>query len=114
MYQPPYQNQNPYQNTVPGLPVVSGGYPATSPVGGYPTQYTQGPGGYVNPQQLQGGGYTPPGVDPIVYQQFKAADVNNSDQLSEKELRAALVNSDYTRFDARTVTLMVKMFDTDQ
>src|SRR5271169_4184801 len=102
----PQQPQQPqmypqqYQNLPPGAP-VPGGYPTVTPVPGY--QYA--PGGY---------NLVPPGVDAIVYQQFKAADVNGVEQLSERELSAALVNSDYSRFDSMTVKLMVKMFDTDQ
>jgi hypothetical protein len=39
---------------------------------------------------------------------------SDSGQLTEKELRAALVNGDYTAFDPQTVRMMIKMFDTDR
>lgn len=35
-------------------------------------------------------------------------------QLSEMELRAALVNGDFTAFDPQTVSMMIRMFDTDK
>lgn len=35
-------------------------------------------------------------------------------QLSEKELSAALVNGDWTAFDAHTVRMMIRMFDSDR
>lgn len=34
--------------------------------------------------------------------------------LTEKELRAALVNGDWTSFDPHTVKMMIRMFDTDR
>ena len=134
MYQQPYQQQQQqgYQGQAPPPSAVPGGYPPPgSPVGGY--QVGPPPGsGYPPPQQQggfqQGGGYgggfnqgqrpptsqPPPGVDPQLYSLFRAADVNGSGQLSEKELGHALVNGDWTPFDARTIKLMVKMFDVDQ
>ena len=54
------------------------------------------------------------GVDPQLYKVFKAADTNNSGQLSELELSRALLNGDWTPFDAKTIKLMVKMFDADR
>lgn len=35
-------------------------------------------------------------------------------QLSEQELSAALVNGDWTAFDAQTVRMMIRMFDADR
>jgi Ca2+-binding EF-hand superfamily protein len=37
-----------------------------------------------------------------------------SGQLSEKELRAALVNGDWSSFDPHTVKMMIRMFDSDR
>lgn len=34
--------------------------------------------------------------------------------LTEAELRTALVNGDWTPFDAHTVRMMIRMFDTDR
>ena len=130
MYQQPYQQQQPsqgYQSTssvpgsYPGSPV--GGYqvgpPGTGYASGYPPQQQQGQygavatqSGYAQPRS--GSQHAPPGVDPQLYSLFKAADTNNSGQLSELELSRALVNGDWTPFDPKTVKLMVKMFDVDQ
>lgn len=41
-------------------------------------------------------------------------DKDRSGQLSEDELRRALVNGDYTAFDVHTVKMMIRMFDTDR
>lgn len=41
-------------------------------------------------------------------------DKDRSGQLSESELRRALVNGDYTAFDEHTVKMMIRMFDTDR
>jgi len=56
----------------------------------------------------------PQGADPTLYPLFKAVDKDGSGQLSEKELRAALVNGDWTSFDSHTVRMMIRMFDTDR
>jgi hypothetical protein len=107
--------QQPYHTNVPG------GYPPTSPVAS--AGYQQGPpsSGYRGPSPQPGyQGYgsgqpsAPPGIDPELYKLFRAADVNGSGQLSERELSRALVNGDWTPFDSKTVKLMVKMFDVDR
>jgi Ca2+-binding EF-hand superfamily protein len=41
-------------------------------------------------------------------------DKDRSGQLSESELRRALVNGDYTAFDPHTVKMMIRMFDADR
>ncbi|KAK5011478.1 hypothetical protein LTR28_001995 [Elasticomyces elasticus] len=45
---------------------------------------------------------------------FLAVDKDRSGQLSESELRRALVNGDYTAFDTHTVKMMIRMFDADR
>ncbi|KAE9967481.1 hypothetical protein EG328_008171 [Venturia inaequalis] len=45
---------------------------------------------------------------------FKAVDKNGSGQLSERELKAALVNGDWSSFDPHTVKMMIRMFDADR
>jgi len=45
---------------------------------------------------------------------FKAVDKRGSGQLTEDELRTALVNGDYTNFDPQTVRMMIRMFDSDR
>lgn len=101
----------------------SGGVPGAYP----PAGYQVGPPGtgYGGAQQTYQAGFSasasistqqqsvPQGVDPQLYALFKSADVNNSGRLSERELSRALVNGDWTPFDAKTIKLMVKMFDTD-
>jgi hypothetical protein len=109
-----------YANTY-GQPGGSG-----SPAGYPPAGYQVGPpaayGG--NAQQVT---YTaqqtyavttsspaPPGVDAELYRLFKAADTDNTNQLTERQLGRALVNGDYTAFDQKTVKTMVNMFDVDR
>jgi peflin len=41
-------------------------------------------------------------------------DKSGSGKLGEQELRAALVNGDWTSFDPHTVRMMIRMFDTDR
>ncbi|KAF8544274.1 hypothetical protein BDD12DRAFT_922454 [Trichophaea hybrida] len=83
---------------------------------------------YASPPTQHGFGQRPPPVsrppptpappavngDPTLYPLFKAVDKDGSGQLSEKELRAALVNGDWTSFDPHTVRMMIRMFDTDR
>lgn len=44
---------------------------------------------------------------------FDEVDRDGNGYLTEKELSSALVNGDYTRFDPKTVQLMIRMFDND-
>lgn len=41
-------------------------------------------------------------------------DKSNTGQLTERELGKALVNGDFTSFDAHTVKMMIRMFDVDK
>ena len=41
-------------------------------------------------------------------------DKRGTGQLTEEELREALVNGDYTQFDLHTVKMMIRMFDADR
>ena len=52
--------------------------------------------------------------DASLFPLFKAVDKNGTGQLSEKELRAALVNGDWTNFDPHTVKMMIRLFDVDK
>ena len=52
--------------------------------------------------------------DASLFPLFKAVDRSGTGQLTEKELRAALVNGDYTSFDPHTVKMMIRMFDADK
>ncbi|PCH38259.1 EF-hand [Wolfiporia cocos MD-104 SS10] len=64
-----------------------------------------------------GAGYAsapPPGVDAQLWQTFNAVDVDHSGSISVSELRNALVNGDWTKFDLDTVKMLMNMFDTDR
>ncbi|QSZ29977.1 hypothetical protein DSL72_004495 [Monilinia vaccinii-corymbosi] len=56
----------------------------------------------------------PPGADPQLWPLFQAVDKDRTGALTEKELRSALVNGDWTAFDPYTVKMMIRMFDTDR
>ncbi|ORY09460.1 hypothetical protein BCR34DRAFT_568435 [Clohesyomyces aquaticus] len=45
---------------------------------------------------------------------FGQVDKDGSGQLTEAELRTALVNGDWSPFDPHTVRMMIRMFDTDR
>ncbi|KAK5112514.1 hypothetical protein LTR62_004271 [Meristemomyces frigidus] len=89
-----------------------------------PTNYGQGPppqGHHDRPQIPQS--QRPPTVAPpsdtnndrdALWPLFLQVDKDRSGQLSEEELRRALVNGDYTAFDPHTVKMMIRMFDTDR
>ncbi|KAI9892294.1 MAG: hypothetical protein M1814_001493 [Vezdaea aestivalis] len=80
-------------------PPPTGGHGRPSPVGRPPP--TPAPG-------------LPPGADPTLFPLFKTVDKDNSGQLTENELRLALVNGDYSAFDIQTVRMMITMFDMDK
>ncbi|KAI9869621.1 MAG: hypothetical protein M1830_005286, partial [Pleopsidium flavum] len=52
--------------------------------------------------------------DASLFPLFKAVDKEGTGQLTEKELRNALVNGDFTSFDPHTVRMMIRMFDKDR
>jgi peflin len=96
-----------------GYPPPAGGYQlAPTNVYGSPPQSVQQPYGY--PGQRPSSSQSPPGIDPQIYSRFKAADVSNTGQLTERELKTALLNNDWTQFDGKTIKLMIKMFDVDR
>jgi len=131
--QDPYrQHQAPNRPQSYASPPPPGGYGHNPPPGVYgqtppPGTYgqTPPPGAYNQPPPSgaygQPPGSRPPptpappqGVDPTLFPLFKAVDKDGSGQLSERELRAALVNGDWTSFDPHTVRMMIRMFDTDR
>lgn len=76
-----------------------------------------------NPQGRPPPSSRPPGTpgpgrlssaDATLFPLFKAVDKNGTGQLSEEELKVALVNGDWTTFDPRTVKMMIRMFDADK
>lgn len=118
--------QSPRYNNAPNnynQPPPAGRNNLTSPPP--PASYGHGPppqGGHGRPTIPQQ--QRPPTVAPppprdgndrdALWPLFKQVDRNNSGQLSEDELRRALVNGDYTAFDVHTVKMMIRMFDTDR
>ncbi|KAI9835481.1 MAG: hypothetical protein M1837_003782 [Sclerophora amabilis] len=134
---PPLPNQRPSHQQQPGGSYggPQGGRPERRPSpyetaqSGQPTNYGQSPppSGYgfgPPPQQQQNRPpqmsrppptpVPPAGADPTLFHLFKAVDKDNTGQLTEKELRAALVNGDWSTFDPNTVRMMIRMFDTNQ
>ncbi|KAL7269296.1 hypothetical protein RUND412_008053, partial [Rhizina undulata] len=93
--QPPPPRPNPYASPPPGA------------YGQRPPPMSRPPPTPAPPIQGQG-------IDPALFALFKAVDKDGSGQLSERELRAALVNGDWSSFDPHTVRMMIRMFDTDR
>ncbi|KAM6045624.1 peflin [Chlamydotis macqueenii] len=100
------------------------GFPGAGPAPGAP--YGGGPGGpygqpppggpYGGPQPgpyggAVPGGNAPPGVDPEAFSWFQAVDADHSGYISVKELKQALVNSNWSAFNDETCLLMINMFD---
>uniref|UniRef100_A0A8C6IVT6 Peflin n=1 Tax=Melopsittacus undulatus TaxID=13146 RepID=A0A8C6IVT6_MELUD len=56
-------------------------------------------------------GNAPPGVDPEALSWFQAVDADHSGYISVKELKQALVNSNWSTFNDETCLLMINMFD---
>ncbi|XP_027720337.1 peflin [Vombatus ursinus] len=89
----------PYGGSAPGGPY---GQPATNPYNTpQPGPYGQGPAA----------GTIPPGVDPEAYSWFQTVDSDHSGYISVKELKQALVNSNWSTFNDETCLMMINMFD---
>ncbi|XP_009885200.1 PREDICTED: peflin [Charadrius vociferus] len=56
-------------------------------------------------------GNAPPGVDPEAFSWFQSVDADHSGYISAKELKQALVNSNWSTFNDETCLLMINMFD---
>ncbi|XP_033726832.1 peflin-like isoform X2 [Pecten maximus] len=94
--QPGYGAPPPAQYAPPqGAPYGAPGMPGQPPYGGAPM------------------GGPPPGIDPQVYQWFTAVDADRSGQITAIELQQALVNGNWSHFNAETTRLMIGMFDRD-
>ncbi|XP_042361926.1 peflin [Plectropomus leopardus] len=103
----------------PGVP--HGAYGAPGQGGQYGHGPGGAPGGYYGGYggQPQGGHYghhapagsIPPGVNPEAYQWFHSVDTDRSGFINLKELKQALVNSNYTAFNDETCLMMINMFD---
>ncbi|XP_014842839.1 PREDICTED: peflin [Poecilia mexicana] len=114
-----------------GGPPGGGTGPTGGPYGGYGApgyggQYGHGPsgapGGYGGQPyggQTYGGpnrynapaGNIPPGVNPEAYQWFHSVDADRSGFINSKELKQALVNSNWSNFNDETCLMMINMFD---
>ena len=113
--QPPPPQNNYSQNQPPNRSTFGSPPPANyNQPGAPPSQYHNRP---PIPEQNR-----PPTVAPpkdqndrdALWPLFLQVDKDRSGQLSEEELRRALVNGDYTAFDIHTVKMMIRMFDTDR
>uniref|UniRef100_A0A146RUE6 Peflin n=1 Tax=Fundulus heteroclitus TaxID=8078 RepID=A0A146RUE6_FUNHE len=56
-------------------------------------------------------GNIPPGVNPEAYQWFQSVDADRSGFISSKELKQALVNTNWSTFNDETCLMMINMFD---
>ncbi|KAF6345308.1 penta-EF-hand domain containing 1 [Rhinolophus ferrumequinum] len=56
-------------------------------------------------------GGVPPNVDPEAYSWFQSVDCDHSGYISIKELKQALVNSNWSSFNDETCLMMINMFD---
>ncbi|CAJ0928545.1 unnamed protein product [Ranitomeya imitator] len=56
-------------------------------------------------------GNLPPGVDPEAYNWFHTVDTDRSGYITLKELKQALVNSNWSAFNDETCIMMLNMFD---
>ncbi|KAF6110637.1 penta-EF-hand domain containing 1 [Phyllostomus discolor] len=89
----------PYGGMAPGGPY---GQPPPNSYGAqHPGPYGQGP--------PPGG--APPNVDPEAYSWFQSVDSDHSGYISIKELKQALVNSNWSSFNDETCLMMINMFD---
>ncbi|XP_042165935.1 peflin [Oncorhynchus tshawytscha] len=90
----------------PGAPYGGGQTPGGPYVGGYGGQPQGGPYGQQSPA-----GNIPPGVNPEAYQWFQTVDTDHSGSITLKELKQALVNSNWSAFNDETCLMMINMFD---
>ncbi|KAM6239899.1 peflin [Porphyrio hochstetteri] len=98
----------PYGQAPPGGPYGQAGAGAYGgPQPGAPYGGPQ-PGPYGGPAP---GGSAPPGVDPEAFSWFQAVDADHSGFISVKELKQALLNSNWSTFNDETCLLMINMFD---
>ncbi|XP_038190157.1 peflin [Arvicola amphibius] len=110
-----------YGGPAPGGPYgypSAGGLPSGTPSGPYGGVPPGGPYGQPPPSSYgaqqpgpyrQGG--VPPNVDPEAYSWFQSVDADHSGYISLKELKQALVNSNWSSFNDETCLMMINMFD---
>ncbi|OCT92175.1 peflin-like [Xenopus laevis] len=96
---------------------IPGSAPPGAPGGPYGGQAPGGPYSvpgstpYGNQQQGAHTGNIPPGVDPEAFSWFQTVDTDRSGCISLKELKQALVNSNWSSFNDETCMMMMNMFD---
>ncbi|XP_057640346.1 peflin [Chionomys nivalis] len=110
-----------YGGPAPGGPYgypSAGGLPSgtpSGPYGGVPPggPYSQPPPSSYGAQQPgpYGQGGAPRNVDPEAYSWFQSVDADHSGYISLKELKQALVNSNWSSFNDETCLMMINMFD---
>lgn len=97
-----------------------GGLPSGTPGGPYGGAAPGGPYGTLPPNSYGAGPYgqgppppggVPPNVDPEAYSWFQSVDSDHSGYISIKELKQALVNSNWSSFNDETCLMMINMFD---
>uniref|UniRef100_A0AC11CYL9 Penta-EF-hand domain containing 1 n=1 Tax=Ovis aries TaxID=9940 RepID=A0AC11CYL9_SHEEP len=97
-----------------------GGLPSGTPGGPYGGAAPGGPYGTLPPNSYGAGPYgqgppppggVPPNVDPEAYSWFQSVDADHSGYISIKELKQALVNSNWSSFNDETCLMMINMFD---
>ncbi|XP_075460745.1 peflin isoform X2 [Ascaphus truei] len=95
----------------PGAP--GGSYGGQAPGGPYGGQGSNPYGGHQPGQYGQGvpTGNIPQGVDPEAFSWFQTVDTDRSGNISLKELKQALVNSNWSAFNDETCIMMLNMFD---
>ncbi|XP_023363227.1 peflin isoform X2 [Otolemur garnettii] len=94
------------------------GHPSGTPGGPYGGAAPGGPYGRPPPNAYgaqqpgpYGQGGVPPNVDPEAYSWFQSVDSDHSGYISIKELKQALVNSNWSSFNDETCLMMINMFD---
>lgn len=105
--QPPsnqYNYGNPYQQQGPGPGTAPPGYGGAPNMGG--SFATGGYGSFQSP--------APPGVSPELWDWFQAVDQDKSGKITCQELQQALMNGNWSPFNAETCRLMIGMFDKDR
>uniref|UniRef100_H3AV09 Peflin n=1 Tax=Latimeria chalumnae TaxID=7897 RepID=H3AV09_LATCH len=104
----------PYGGAAPGAPyggqVHGGQYGGPAPGGPYGGPYGQQQSGAYG-SGIHSAGNNPPGVDPEAYSWFHSVDADHSGSISMKELKQALVNSNWSAFNDETCLMMINMFD---
>ncbi|XP_072103337.1 peflin isoform X1 [Mobula birostris] len=95
-----------YGPSAPGAPY---GNPAPGGPYGGPAYGGPQPGGYGSGAPSAGG--APPGIDPEAYSWFQSVDADRSGYITLKELKQALVNSNWSTFNDDTCYMLLNMFD---